>query len=71
MKNSSGLVRTKTNLFILTIISIIAGLHLLLTPEDVNEFVIRVVGFVWILEGIFYAMELRLRYLKNKGLDDN
>lgn len=53
-------------LIILAVISIVAGLHLLITPYNVNHLVIRMVGVVWILEGINYSLDYINRYLKDK-----
>lgn len=55
-----------TRLIILTIISIGAGLGMLIVPEKTSEWVIRGVGLVWTLEGISYGLEIWKKYLRSK-----
>lgn len=45
-------------LILLTLISIVAGLSLLIYPEKTNLWIIRGVGLVWALGGIGYILEL-------------
>ena len=53
-------------LVVSALVSLIAGIHLLISPETVSLFVIRAVGFSWIIQGIGYALDLGNNYLKNK-----
>lgn len=46
------------NLSFLALLSIAAGLHLIISPETVNHWVIRGVGLIWVIEGVFYAIEI-------------
>ena len=45
-------------LWLLSIVSIVAGGSLMFNPEDTSHLVIRFVGFVWTLEGIVFALEI-------------
>jgi len=54
-------------LIILTVLSIGAGLCMLIAPERVSDLVIRGVGLLWVLEGIGYAIQIRLKYLMDKN----
>lgn len=45
-------------LIFLFVISIISGLALFLIPEKTPEYVIRVIGFIWILEGISHFIQI-------------
>jgi hypothetical protein len=45
-------------LIVLMVVSLVAGLHLMINPEDVNHFVIRGVGFVWVIEAVLYAIKI-------------
>lgn len=51
-------------LFILMFISIIAGIYLLVFPQDVSLWVIRGIGFWWCIEGVVYTLEIVLYYLE-------
>lgn len=50
--------KSKTYNIIFMIISIIAGLSLLIYPEKVHNLVIRLIGFLWVLEGIEIILKL-------------
>lgn len=52
-------------LIILFLISFVAGLHLLITPEDVNPIVIRLVGLSWLLESFNYILKIKLKKLRD------
>ena len=54
----------KTILIFLFLISLVSGLSLLIYPEEVPFWIIRLVGIVWILEGVNYALKLYLVYLQ-------
>jgi hypothetical protein len=56
-------------LSLLIVISLVAGFHLLLSPETVHHLIIRIVGFVWILEGIGFLLDLVILVLENKLID--
>lgn len=69
MKNKKWWIKFKNGklrLIILIVVSLTAGLHLLIDPKSVNELVIRGVGFVWIMEAISYCLDLRLNKLKKQ-----
>ena len=51
---------------LLSILSLIAGLFMLITPEYVPTIVIRIIGLIWIIEGLEYALNAYTDYLKNK-----
>lgn len=53
-------------LIILTIVSISAGLGMLLVPEKTSDWVIRGVGLIWTLEGISYGLDAWKKYLESK-----
>lgn len=53
-------------LIISMLISFAAGLHMMISPETVSYWVIRGVGFIWIMESISYALELVKKYIKGK-----
>jgi uncharacterized membrane protein HdeD (DUF308 family) len=55
-----------TRLIILTIVSIVAGLGMLIVPEKTSDWVIRGVGLIWTLEGISYGLDIRKKLLENK-----
>lgn len=54
-----------TRLIILFVISFLAGLHLLITPEDVNPIIIRIVGLGWLIESFTYILKIRLKKLRD------
>lgn len=58
--------KSKNCNIIFMIISIIAGLSLLIYPEKVHSLIIRLIGFLWILEGI----EIILKLYNKKSLND-
>lgn len=51
-------------LFILMFVFLIAGIHLLIFPQEVSLWVIRSVGIWWSIEGIFYALDIIKYYLE-------
>lgn len=53
-------------LIILAIISVGAGLGMLIVPERTNEWVIRGVGLIWTLEGFYYGLVIWKKYLEIK-----
>lgn len=44
-------------LTILTLITFIAGLHMIISPESVSYLAIRGMGLIWVSEGISYAIK--------------
>ena len=50
-------------LTILTIVSISAGLSLLIYPEKTNLLIIRGVGLTWILQGFAYGIDILKKYI--------
>jgi len=53
-------------LFILTVISILAGLGLAIAPEKTHPLLIRFIGVVWILEGIGYGGKLLVLHIEDR-----
>ncbi len=53
-------------LIILTIVSIIAGLGMLIVPEKTSDWVIRGVGLAWTLDGISYGRDVWIKYRKRR-----
>ena len=53
-------------LIILSIVSITAGLGMLVAPEKTSHWIIRGVGLIWILEGISYGLDIWKKYLEAK-----
>lgn len=53
-------------LIILILISLVAGLHMMISPETVTHWVIRGVGLTWTMEAISYALELIKKYIESK-----
>ncbi len=53
-------------LIILTIVSISAGLGMLIVPEKTSDWVIRGVGLIWTLEGISYGLDIWKKHLESK-----
>jgi hypothetical protein len=53
-------------LIFISIISLVAGFSLMLFPEKTADWLIRGVGFVWVLEGISFGLDIWLKYLKGK-----
>jgi 1,4-dihydroxy-2-naphthoate octaprenyltransferase len=53
-------------LIILTILSVSAGLGMLIAPEKTDDWVIRGVGLIWTLEGISYGLSIWKKYLENR-----
>lgn len=39
--------------------SVIAGLHFLFYPDDVELYIIRLIGLMWLIEGIFKLILLK------------
>ena len=64
-------------LLLLTVVSVIAGLGLLLTPELTPKFLIRAIGILWILDGVSYTSSLLVKHIeyriksKTKGHDND
>lgn len=52
-------------LIILMLVSIVAGLYLIISPDTVKHWVIRGVGLIWMIEGIGYALDILLKHLKS------
>lgn len=61
-KFKNGYVR----LIILTIVSIGAGLSMIIVPEKTSDWVIRGIGLIWTLEGISYGLDIWKKYLESK-----
>ena len=59
--------KTTTGLIIFAIVSVVAGLSLLLNPEGTSTLVIRGVGLIWILEGISFALDVWLKKTEEKS----
>jgi len=53
-------------LIILAVISISAGLAMLIAPEKTSDWVIRGVGLVWTLEGISYGLKIWIKYFESR-----
>jgi len=53
-------------LIILAVISISAGLAMLIAPEKTSDWVIRGVGLVWTLEGISYGLNIWIKYFESR-----
>jgi len=53
-------------LIILAVVSISAGLGMLIAPEKTSDWVIRGVGLVWTLEGISYGLNIWIKYLESR-----
>jgi uncharacterized membrane protein HdeD (DUF308 family) len=53
-------------LIILALVSISAGLGMLIVPEKTSTWIIRGVGLIWTLEGISYALDIWMKYLKSR-----
>ena len=53
-------------LIILTIVSISAGLVMLLVPGKTSDWIIRGVGLIWTLDGINYGLNAWIKYLESK-----
>ena len=53
-------------LITLMLISLVAGLHMMIIPETVNHWVIRGVGLMWTMEAISYALEVVKKYVESK-----
>jgi hypothetical protein len=56
-------------LIILMLISLVAGLHLVISPETVSHWAIRGVGLIWTMEAISSAIEVVKKYIKSKQCD--
>ena len=59
------------SLIILMLISLVAGLDMMISPETVNHWVIRGVGLVWTMEAISYALKIVKKYYKNERTSNN
>ena len=53
-------------LWLLAIISILAGLGLLISPETTPRFIIQGVGLLWILEGVSYVGKLIIKHIESR-----
>ena len=53
-------------LTILAIISILAGLGFLINPETTPTIIIRLIGLLWILEGVAFLLGAWVNRLKDK-----
>ena len=62
----SWYMNSKYRLWVMGIVSLMAGLSLLISPEKTPHFIIRGVGLVWVLEGIIYGLDIYNDYLRNK-----
>jgi len=51
-------------LIAVSIISVVAGLTLLIVPDEISLWIIRVIGLVWIIEGSAYVLEIWLKIIK-------
>ena len=52
----------KVVLFTLILISLVAGIHLMIDPSTVSHWVIRIVGVTWILQ----AFNMSLEWIKER-----
>lgn len=52
---------------ILMLVSIGAGIYLMVWPQEVNPWVIRYIGLWWCFEGVLYSLKIVDGYLNNKG----
>ena len=43
----------------IAITSIVAGVHFLISPESINPYIIRGIGFIWLLEGVVKIIPLK------------
>jgi len=53
-------------LIILMIISTVAGLSLIIIPEKIHPLVIMFVGISWVIDGLFYMLEIYYKIQKEK-----
>ena len=53
-------------LYLLFTCSIIAGISMLINPEGTDNLIIQGVGFIWVLEGILYGIEIKEKMLIEK-----
>ena len=63
--------RSRFRLIVLIIICLTAGVQLLFYPELTSIYVIRLLGFLWIIEGFSYTLELYNKHLKSKIKNGN
>lgn len=69
MKKIKKFSKSYTWLTFIGIISIIAGLGMMIYPENTWHWVIRGVGLLWVMEGIGYFGDIVMKYL-NKELEE-
>ena len=53
-------------LIVLLLCSLIVGIYMLVSHENVSQWVIMGCGFLWILEGCGHGVEILYKYLKSK-----
>lgn len=53
-------------LFFMTATSILAGVFLIVSPEQMPLILIQVIGVVWILEGLGYAGKLAIKHIESR-----
>lgn len=56
-------------LALISIISLIAGMHLIVEPENVSLIIVRGVGFLWVLEGVGALMDIKIKSMKQNTKD--
>ena len=53
-------------LIMLVVISLYLGISLLFNPEELSDFMIRVIGIYFLIEGIDYIVKIIGLYIENK-----
>ena len=69
MKKKNLLQRIRssyTGIAILFIVSVCAGLGLMITPDNTPKIVIQGLGFIWVLEGLGFLLDLINKYYKDR-----
>ena len=59
----------KLRLAILAIVSLVAGASLLIDSKNSNEWIIRGIGFIWVIDGISYVSDLIIKIFKKNSSD--
>ena len=57
---------TTTGLWFMAIVGVIAGLSLMITPENTHRLIIQGVGLTWLLDGILHLGKIYLKYIEGR-----
>ena len=56
-----------TRLVLLMVAGIVAGLHLMISPETVQPLIIQALGILWVMGGLSEGLSIIKKYKKNNN----